>query len=175
MSEQTSTATGIAPAVPWMEKPSDSNGFDWSSLPVSPTEGMQVGTVSSAKVVNKPWGREYWIVPEGAPFGFKIIYLKAGTRSSLQFHRKKEEANIILRGEGVLRFGDGSNGPSGEIVLQPGMTVHVRPGAVHRFSATTDLVMVECSTTELDDVVRINDDLGRPDGRIATEHDGKVA
>jgi mannose-6-phosphate isomerase len=60
--------------------------------------------------------------------------------------------------------------PLTESVLMPGRIVHVRPGVIHRIEAVTDLVIVEVSTPELDDVIRLEDDMGRGNGRIETEH-----
>jgi mannose-1-phosphate guanylyltransferase len=45
------------------------------------------------------------------------------------------------------------------------------PGYVHRVVATTDLEFMETSTTELDDVIRLQDDQGRTHGRINQEHE----
>ena len=60
----------------------------------------------NVKVVIKPWGYEKWIAP-GKPnfkYALKEIYLKKGKKSSLQFHKKKEETNYILSGEGILHY-----------------------------------------------------------------------
>jgi mannose-6-phosphate isomerase-like protein (cupin superfamily) len=126
--------------------------------------------LSVAKTVHKHWGDERWLVPEGRPFGFKVITVRAGKRTSLQYHRMKEEANLVLCGEGILYLAD----DVGEIVsphpLVPGQIAHIRAHTVHRVEAVTDLVLVEVSTPELDDVVRLEDDLERGDGRIASEH-----
>jgi mannose-6-phosphate isomerase len=124
------------------------------------------------KVVRKHWGEERWLVPEGNPFGFKVITVLAGRRTSLQYHRHKEEAHLVLSGEGRLRLAGDPGLPLTEHALVPGQVAHIRPGTVHRVEAVTDLVLVEVSTPELDDVVRIEDDLGRGDGRIEAEHRG---
>jgi len=122
------------------------------------------------KQVHKPWGSERWLVPEGSPFGFKVITINAGERTSLQYHRNKEEANLVLGGQGRLFVGSRVGAPLAEYALVVGEIVHVVPGIVHRIEAVTDLVLVEVSTPELDDVVRIEDDAGRGDGRIELEH-----
>jgi mannose-6-phosphate isomerase len=128
--------------------------------------------LASAKVVRKHWGEERWLVPEGSPFGFKVISVLAGKRTSLQYHNRKEEANLILCGEGRLYTANSSGEPLVESVLAPGSIAYIRPGMIHRVEAVTDLLIVEVSTPELDDVVRLEDDLGRGDGRIETEHSG---
>lgn len=122
------------------------------------------------KQVRKHWGDERWLVPEGSPFGFKVISIRAGKRTSLQYHRQKEEANLILYGEGRLFVADEVGAPLAKYELTAGEIIHIRPGTVHRIEAVRDLVLIEVSTPELDDVVRIEDDEGRGDGRIEAEH-----
>jgi len=128
--------------------------------------------LASAKVVTKHWGEERWLVPEGSPFGFKVILVLGGKRTSLQYHNRKEEANLILSGEGRLYRADRRGEPLAESALGPGQIAHIYPGLIHRIEAITDLLIVEVSTPELDDVVRLADDFGRGDGRIAAEHSG---
>jgi mannose-6-phosphate isomerase len=128
--------------------------------------------LAGAKVVRKHWGEERWLVPEGSPFGFKVITVRAGKRTSLQYHRQKEEANLILCGEGLLYYAESTGVPLSSSALVPGRIVHVRPGMIHRIEAATDLVIVEVSTPELDDVIRLEDDMSRGSGRIEAEHTG---
>ena len=136
------------------------------------SEGIHVTSTDAAKLVSKAWGEERWLVHGAAPFAFKLIRLKAGMRTSLQLHREKEEANLVLEGRAELWFAPDSAAPLERRTLEPGDVVHVRPGAVHRLEALSDLVVVEVSTPEVDDVVRLSDDWGRPDGRIDAEHEG---
>ena len=126
--------------------------------------------VCKAKTVRKPWGSERWLVPEGSPFGFKIIALAAGKRTSLQYHREKEEANLVAVGEGRAFLADDVNSPLTEHPLTPGCITHIKSGVVHRLEASTEMIIVEVSTPHLDDVIRIEDDTGRHSGRIAGEH-----
>ncbi|MYW90028.1 cupin domain-containing protein [Amycolatopsis rubida] len=144
-----------------------------ASGPGLATGGLTITSLNEAKVVRKGWGEERWLVSEDAPFGFKVIHLKAGERTSLQYHEQKEEANLIVRGEGVLRYADRAGEDLAARALAPGDIVHVRPLAVHRIEAATDLTLVEVSTPELDDVIRLSDDFGRGDGRVAAEHEGR--
>jgi mannose-6-phosphate isomerase-like protein (cupin superfamily) len=137
------------------------------------TDGLTITSLDAVKVVRKGWGEERWLVAESAPFGFKVIHLKAGERTSLQYHQRKEEANLIMRGEGVLYYAERAGDELAERPLVPGDIVHVRPLAVHRIEARADLTLVEVSTPELDDVIRLSDDFGRGDGRIAAEHEGR--
>ena len=57
-----------------------------------------------------------------------------------------------------------------EIEIKPGDVIDVRPGQIHRVIAVTDLVFIEASTTELDDVIRLADDASRGHGKIDSEH-----
>ncbi|MEU5695793.1 cupin domain-containing protein [Actinosynnema sp. NPDC020468] len=138
--------------------------------PERATDGLVMTSLRAAKVVRKGWGEERWLVEEGAPFAFKLIHLHAGARTSLQYHEQKEEANLIVSGEATLYHADRVGDELEVRTLTVGDIVHVRPGAVHRIEAVTDVTLVEVSTPELDDVVRIADDFGRGDGRIAAEH-----
>ena len=117
------------------------------------------------KIVNKPWGYEKWITEEGSPYFMKEIFIRKGCRSSLQSHMKKEETNYILEGQALLSIlGEGDK------EFRKGGTFHIEPHTVHRVTAPTDLFMLEASTPEVDDIIRYEDDYGRPDGRIESEH-----
>lgn len=142
------------------------------------------------KKVSKHWGYELWIA-DGVrtPYASKRILFKAGNRTSLQVHEYKFETNYVLSGTGILHR---SREPLDiAVFLEKGMTVQqvedyektfevielkegvvfdVSPGYVHRVMAITDLEFMETSTTELDDVIRLQDDQGRTHGRISYEH-----
>ncbi|MET0237253.1 MAG: cupin domain-containing protein [Kibdelosporangium sp.] len=131
---------------------------------------ISVLSTNTAKKVTKGWGNELWLVAEGAPFGFKMISIDAGRRTSLQYHERKEEANLLLRGSAILWYADSLGDEVRKRDFHEGEVVHVRPGAVHRIEAVTDIVLVEVSTPELDDVIRVSDDFDRGNGRIEAEH-----
>lgn len=141
--------------------------------------------------INKHWGHELWIA-DGVrtPYALKRILFKAGNRTSLQVHKFKFETNYVLSGTGLLYRSKESfdidtflnNGmtiaqvieyeSSFDIIeLTEGVSFDVHPGFVHRVVATTDLEFIEASTTELDDVIRLQDDGGRTHGRISYEHE----
>ena len=145
------------------------------------------------KRVTKHWGYELWIA-DGVrtPYASKRILFKAGNRTSLQVHEKKFETNYVLSGTGILHrskepldiakfLEEGMSSTQVElyestfdvIELKEGVVFDVAPGYVHRVMATTDLEFMETSTTELDDVIRLQDDAGRTHGRISYEHDSK--
>jgi quercetin dioxygenase-like cupin family protein len=106
------------------------------------------------KKVEKPWGREIWFAHEKEYAG-KLLEITAGRRLSHQFHRVKKETIYVLKGELEVLFG------GEELVLREKDVLTIHPGVKHRFAALSDVILVEVSTPELDDVVRIEDDFGR--------------
>lgn len=107
------------------------------------------------ETVLKPWGREM-IFARAAKYVGKILVIEKGRRLSLQYHRKKHESLLVLRGKLGLRLGRSKR------LLGPGGTFTVPPRTIHRFEAPKGRVtLVEVSTPELWDVVRLQDDYGR--------------
>lgn len=127
--------------------------------------------MSEAKIVIKPWGREEWLELNDK-YCYKRIYINAGTRTSFQYHEKKRETNYIIAGEAEVWL-ENDNGVVEKKQMKAGDFFNVSPPKKHRVIAITDIILQEVSTPEVDDVIRIQDDAGRPDGRIDTEH-GKV-
>ena len=116
------------------------------------------------KIVNKPWGYEKWIGGDGEHYFMKQIMMKAGFKSSLQRHERKRELIYILSGQGLITVDDK------KYPFKPDSYFQISPPTVHRIEAISDLLMMEVSTIELDDVVRLSDDWNRKDGRIESEH-----
>lgn len=85
----------------------------------------------------------------------KEIYVKAGHRLSEQFHRKKTETMFLVAGNCLIRRGNDYFNPA---KLSP---IYIPPLTIHRLEAVGDCLVVEISSTELDDVVRISDDYNR--------------
>lgn len=111
--------------------------------------------------VEKPWGYELWWARTDRYVG-KLLHLNQGESLSLQYHRVKDET--ILLQSGRLLFETRSAGESGELQrleLQPGDVVHITPGTLHRMTGLSDCDILEVSTPELDDVVRLEDRYGR--------------
>ena len=108
--------------------------------------------------VDKPWGHEL-VWAETSRYVGKLLFIKAGERLSLQYHRVKDETLLVQSGEMDLEVGT----PDTREVrrMQPGDVYHVTPGTVHRMVAVSDVTVVEVSTPELDDVVRLDDVYGR--------------
>jgi len=111
------------------------------------------------RVVPKPWGEER-IFAEGARYAGKLLRIRSGESLSLQYHVRKDETIHVLEGTlGLLVERDGARA---ELRLVPGETFHVTPGTRHRMHAPEgDVLLVEVSTPELDDVVRLEDRYGR--------------
>jgi mannose-6-phosphate isomerase len=109
---------------------------------------------STVRTVDKPWGREI-IWAETTFYVGKILEIDAGQKLSLQFHEVKTETIRLLTGKMKLILA------GNEYILLPGDVYHISPGAVHRMCAIEDCQVLEVSTTELEDVVRIADDYGR--------------
>lgn len=111
------------------------------------------------RTVQKPWGKEE-IWAETPKYVGKYLYIDAGHRLSRQYHEKKEETIRVISGKLLLEIGSGPNVT--KMTLITGEIYHVAPNTVHRFCAgTDDVILVEVSTPELDDVVRLSDDYSR--------------
>jgi mannose-6-phosphate isomerase-like protein (cupin superfamily) len=122
------------------------------------------------KIVEKPWGREIWYADQAAYAG-KVLEVKQGRRLSLQYHERKTETLYLLSGKVLLTFRPIANGetPAASLVTSadqrtwlPGQALHVPVRTIHRFEALEDSVLLEVSTPDLTDVVRLQDDFSRP-------------
>ena len=112
----------------------------------------------SIERVEKPWGYELRFV-RTARYAGKVLFIKAGSQLSLQYHEAKDEAFYVQ--QGVLELVLGKGAEQKVVRLGAGETRHLTPGTIHRFRAVTDCLLFEVSTPELEDVVRIEDDFGR--------------
>jgi mannose-6-phosphate isomerase-like protein (cupin superfamily) len=111
------------------------------------------------RTVDKPWGHEL-IWAETERYVGKILHIKQGHRLSLQYHVQKDETIMVLTGRLAFEhFADGEEPAITE--LGPRQPFRVTPGLRHRMIALEDTDVVEVSTTELLDVVRLDDAYGR--------------
>jgi len=115
------------------------------------------------KIVTKPWGKEEWLELNDR-YCFKRLLINAGHRTSLQYHNRKLETIYVVKGEAEVLLDDEWK------TFSIGDFFTVKPSTVHRMVAKTDLVLHAVSTPEVDDVVRLQDDHHRLDGRIEGEH-----
>jgi mannose-6-phosphate isomerase-like protein (cupin superfamily) len=109
--------------------------------------------------VEKPWGYEIWWAHTELYAG-KILHVQAGAKLSLQFHERKDETSYLLHGRLVLTKGSTEDAMSTREVM-PGDNWRNRPGELHTIEALEDSDVLEVSTPDLDDVVRIRDQYGR--------------
>ena len=136
--------------------------------------------------VPKPWGHETIWARTDRYVG-KILHIKAGHALSVQYHNRKDETVCLL--SGVLKYWVATSsvravggGPSGlrtagtgetpvaarnpipelkDVELKVGEAFRITPGTIHYMEAVTDCDVLEVSTPELDDVVRLKDRYGR--------------
>lgn len=128
--------------------------------------------------VSKPWGHELWINGEHPDYSLKEVYIKQGNRTSLQYHRFKEETNVLVKGSARLIYKNADHVDNDKITkenlsfveLSASSILHIVPKVLHRLEAITDILLYETSTAHLDDVIRVSDDHARENGRIAKEH-----
>jgi mannose-6-phosphate isomerase len=114
----------------------------------------------SARKVEKPWGYELiWAHTER--YVGKILHIKKGESLSYQYHVVKDETIRLL--SGVLDMDIEIDGKADKLTLKPEESLHITPGMKHRMIAVEDCDVLEVSTPELDDVVRLEDRYGRAD------------
>ena len=114
----------------------------------------------TGKIVAKPWGHELiWAHTER--YVGKILHIKNGESLSYQYHVVKDETIRLLSGELEMHIERDDERRSK--CLKPGDCLHIIPGMKHRMSALQDCDVLEVSTPELDDVVRLEDRYGRAD------------
>jgi len=107
----------------------------------------------------KPWGNEllYALTPQ---YAGKVISVNKGFRLSLQYHKEKDESMYLLQGK--VKFSvQAPDGKMSETIGQPGYCLHLPPLTTHRVEAIEDSIILEVSTPQLSDVVRLQDDFGR--------------
>ncbi len=120
------------------------------------------GSARSSRVevitVPKPWGHETIWAHTDRYVG-KILHIKAGQALSVQYHNRKDETVHLLSGDLIYRVKLGDE--LEDMRLTKGQSFRITPGTVHQMEAITDCDILEVSTPELDDVVRLQDRYGR--------------
>jgi len=120
-------------------------------------DGPRSGSVEVRKVP-KPWGHET-IWAQTDRYVGKILHIKAGEALSVQYHNNKDETVHLLNGDLIYRVKLGDE--LEDMRLTQGQSFRITPGTVHQMEAITDCDILEVSTPELDDVVRLQDRYGR--------------
>ena len=105
-------------------------------------------------VGEREWGNEDLLVLVSGKFTLKRIFLKAGHKGGLQFHRQKNECGVIISGKMIVKFDNGSGALEEKIVTE-GDVFHFEPGVVHQTEAITDTVYIEASTPHFNDRVHV--------------------
>jgi mannose-6-phosphate isomerase len=108
--------------------------------------------------VEKPWGHELIWARTDRYVG-KILHIEPGHVLSLQYHNKKDESIYVLSGEIVLRIQ--RDDTLIERRMAQGEACHIQPRVIHQFEAVASTDLLEASTPEIDDVVRLKDRYGR--------------
>jgi mannose-6-phosphate isomerase len=124
----------------------------------SDSSGSRPGAIQTRRV-DKPWGHELiWALTDR--YCGKILVIETGRRLSLQYHEQKDESILVMSGRLLLHLDDEA-GTMTTRELGPGESARVAVGRRHRYEAIERVELVEVSTPELDDVVRVEDDFGR--------------
>lgn len=110
-------------------------------------------------ITNKPWGYEH-LIEKNDKYVMKKLFMRAGHRCSLQYHERKHETFYVLSGTMNFYVGD-TEDKLDSFIFSEGCLYVIPPGLIHRMEALTDCMYIECSTPELDDVVRLQDSYGR--------------
>ena len=111
--------------------------------------------------IEKPWGHEILFAVTEKYIG-KILFIKKGHRLSLQYHKQKDETFYCLKGRASLIIKKGHM--TNTLPLVPDCSYYVEPMTILRVEAIEDTTLVEVSTPEAEDVVRVEDDYGRASG-----------
>ena len=126
----------------------------------SPNYGSLDRFAFEARRVEKPWGWELIWAQTDIYVG-KTLFVRAGQALSLQFHNEKDESWYVQEGKAKLELGDVGQAILNTEVIASGACFRFPAGTVHRVTAIEDTTIVEVSTPQLDDVVRLEDRYGR--------------
>jgi mannose-6-phosphate isomerase len=124
-------------------------------------EGLDAFAVLPERV-EKPWGWEL-IWAKTDDYVGKILFVRAGAALSLQFHREKDETWYVQSGRAEVELAAAGDAVTNREIVGPGAAFRIRPGTVHRIRAIEDTTVLEASTPQLDDIVRLEDLYGRAD------------
>ncbi len=110
--------------------------------------------------VEKPWGWELiWALTDR--YCGKLLFVRAGEALSLQYHERKDESWYVQEGRAELELSAVDADERELVEIAAGDSFHFRPLTVHRVRALEDTLVIEVSTADLDDIVRLEDAYGR--------------
>ncbi|MFL5577335.1 MAG: cupin domain-containing protein [Gemmatimonadaceae bacterium] len=115
---------------------------------------------ADVKRVEKPWGYEIIWAHTDRYVG-KVLHINAGHALSVQYHERKDETIYLLSGELKYWVKLDDDAELRDVRLSVGQAFRITPGTIHYMEAVTDCDVLEASTPELDDVVRLKDRYGR--------------
>lgn len=141
-----------------------------------PTQEGKVPNQVPIQTIMKPWGHEIWFA-NTPQYAGKILHIKKGHRYSLQYHEFKTETQYLLSGKVKFTIGLDLEKPdqTQDVILNPGEKLDITPKMIHRAEALEDSQILEVSTADLDDVVKLADDYGRSGKGNNFELDKKLA
>ncbi|HEX2230428.1 MAG TPA: cupin domain-containing protein [Candidatus Binatia bacterium] len=119
--------------------------------------------LTQGTIIDKPWGYELLWARTDRYVG-KILHINSGESLSYQYHRVKDETIRLLAG--TMDMDLEVNGQCSRVNLKPGDCLHISPGMKHRMTAVEDCDVLEVSTPELEDVVRLEDRYGRAQPKV---------
>jgi mannose-6-phosphate isomerase len=142
-----------------MAKRQDTRKRGSSTKPAAPGARPQSGRVEVIRV-EKPWGHEtIWAHSER--YVGKILHVNAGHELSVQYHNRKDETVHLLSGQISYRVRRDGGDALDDVQLRIGESFRITPGTIHQMVAVTDCDVLEVSTPEVDDIVRLSDKYGR--------------
>jgi mannose-6-phosphate isomerase-like protein (cupin superfamily) len=120
----------------------------------------------------RPWGTEDLLALVSKQFSVKRLKVKAGNKGGLQYHRLKDEVQIMISGKMIIRFDIGDKILQ-EKIIEAGDVVHFPPGLIHQEEAITDCELIEASSPHFNDRVRVEEiyGFGEPKGLPSTNID----
>ena len=150
------------------KKPNDQNNTAYA-INLVRNEGLENIDITSSSVtisnsfkfdkIDKPWGYEE-LVECNDKYVVKKLFMKKGNACSIQYHQLKTETIIVLNGKLNIYTGDDINLLNVKEYIT-GDTITIKPYTIHRMEAVEDSLYIECSTNELWDVIRLQDNYNR--------------
>ena len=114
---------------------------------------------TTESVGDRQWGTEELLVLIPGKLMLKKLFVRAGSKGGLQYHRLKDECGTLISGKMLIRY-DGGDGNILEKEITAGDNFHFPPGAIHQEEAITDCVIIEGSTPHFNDRVRCEEKYG---------------
>ena len=111
---------------------------------------------TASSVGPRTWGEESLLVLASGKYTLKKLYVKAGSKGGLQYHRQKDEAGFLVSGKLQVTY-ENEHGILSQSVLSAGDHYHFQTGVVHQEEALEDCVIIEASTPHFNDRVRVEE------------------